>query len=84
MSNTNFITNIQSGKTCFTSGGKCNTSDTIYAAECTKHKLIYVRHSSQKLGSGFNGHRSDINVKPKSCELAQHFHGNKESTSTET
>ena len=83
MSNTNFITNIQSGKTCFTSGGECNTSDTIYAAECTKHKLIYVGHSSQKLGSGFNGHRSDINVKPKSCELAQHFHGNKESTSTE-
>ena len=21
-----------------------------------------------------NGHRSDVNVKPKSCELAQHFH----------
>ena len=32
---------------------------------------------AQKLISGFNGHRSDINVKPKSCELAQHFHGNK-------
>ena len=78
MSNTNFITNIQSGKTCFTSGGRCNTSDTIYAAECTKHKLIYVGHSSQKLSSRFNGHRSDINVKPKSCELAQHFHGNEE------
>ena len=66
MSNTNFITNIQSGKTCFTSGGRCNTSDTIYAAECTKHKLMYVGHSSQKLSSRFNGHRSDINVKPKS------------------
>ena len=78
MSNTNFITNIQSGKTCFTSGGRSNTSDTIYAAECTKHKLIYVGHSSQKLSSRFNGHRSDINVKPKSCELAQHFHGNEE------
>ena len=79
MSNTNFITDIQSGKTCFTSGGRCNTRDTIYAAECTKHKLIYVGHSSQKLSSRFNGHRSDINVKPKSCELAQHFHGNEES-----
>ena len=22
----------------------------------------------------FNGHRSDVNVKPKSFELAQHFH----------
>ena len=78
MSKTNFITNIQSSKTCFTSGGRCNTSDTIYAAECTKHKLIYVGHSSQKLSSRFNGHRSDINVKPKSCELAQHFYGNEE------
>ena len=25
-----------------------------------------------------NGHRSDINVKPKSCELTQHFHGNRQ------
>ena len=22
----------------------------------------------------FNGHRSDVNVKLKACELAQHFH----------
>ena len=78
ISNSNFIINIQSGETCFTSGGRCNTSDTIYAAECTKHKLIYVGHSSQKLSSRFNGHRSDVNVKPKSCELAHHFHGNEE------
>ena len=26
----------------------------------------------------FNGHQSHVNVKPKSCELAQYFHGNKE------
>ena len=78
ISNTNFITNIQSGETCFISGFRCNTSDTIYAAECTKHKLIHVGHSSQKLSSRFNGHPSDVNVKPKSCELAHHFHGNEE------
>ena len=78
ISNTNFITKIQSGETCFASGGRCNTSDPIYAAECTKHRLIYVGHSSQKLCSRFNGHRSDINVKPKSCELFHHFHGNEE------
>ena len=76
--NTNFITYIQSGKTCFTSGGKCNTSDTIYEAECIKHKLIYIGHSSQKLNSGFDGHRSYVNVKPISCKLAQRFHGNKD------
>ena len=44
----------------------------------TKHKLMYIGHSSQKLSSRFNGHRSEVNVKPKSCELAQHFHENKE------
>ena len=26
----------------------------------------------------FNGHRSDVNLKPKACELAQHFHGSHE------
>ena len=26
----------------------------------------------------FNGHRSNVNVKPKACELAQHFHGSHE------
>ena len=56
------------------SGGQCTTTNTIYAAECTQHKLIYVGQSSQKLNMRFNGHRSDVNVKPKSCELAQHFH----------
>ena len=32
----------------------------------------------QKLNSQFNGHRSDVNVKPNVCELSQHFHNNKE------
>ena len=41
-------------KTSYTTGGKCNTKYTIYAAECTKH-------------------RSDVRVKPKACELGQHF-----------
>ena len=30
------------------------------------------------LNSRFNGHRSDVKVKPKACELSQHFHNNKE------
>ena len=29
------------------------------------------------MNSRFNGHRSDINVKPKACELSQHFHNSK-------
>ena len=35
MSNTNVITNKLSHKSCYTSGSKCSTTDTIYAAECT-------------------------------------------------
>ena len=78
VSNTNVITNKLSRKSCYTSGGKCSTTDTIYAAECTRHSLIYVGQSSQKLKSLFNGLRSDIKAKPKSCELSQHFHNSKE------
>ena len=78
MSKTNSILNTQSEKTCYTSGGHCTATNTIYAAECTQHKLIYVEQSSQKLNMRFNGHRSDVNVKPKACELAQHFHGSYE------
>ena len=73
-----YITNKLSHKSCYTSGGKCSTTDTIYAAECTRHNTIFVGQSSQKLNSRFNGHRSDVKVKPKACELSQHFHNNKE------
>ena len=78
MSNSNSILNTQSEKTCYTSKGQCTTTDTIYAAECTQHKLISVGQNSQKLNMRFNGHRSDVNVKPKACELAEHFHGSHE------
>ena len=30
------------------------------------------------LNMNFNGHRSDVSVTPKACELAQHFHGSHE------
>ena len=77
MSNTNSITNKLTNKSCLTSGGKCNTTDTIYAAECKKHNLTYVGNSSQKLSGRFNGHRSDGKVESKASELSQHFHESK-------
>ena len=77
MSNTSSITNQLTNKSCLTSGGKCNTTDTIYAGECTKHNLIYVGHSSQKLSGRFNGHCSDVKDETKACELSQHFHESK-------
>ena len=78
MSNTNVITNKLSHKCCYTPGGKCSTTDTVYAAECTRQSMIYEGQSSQKLNSRFNGHKSDVKVKPKACELSKHFHYNKE------
>ena len=71
------ITNKLTNKSCLTSGGKCNTTDTIYGAECTKHNLIYEGRSSQKLSRRFNGHSSDVKVKPNARELSQHFHESK-------
>ena len=73
MSNTNSVTNHLTNKTSYTDGGKCNTKYTIYAAECTKHNLLYIGQSSQKLNYRFNGHRPDVRLKPKACELTQHF-----------
>ena len=73
MSNTNSVTSHLTNKTSYTAGRKCNTKYTIYAAECTKHNLLYIGQSSQKLNCRFNGHRSDVRVKPKACELTQHF-----------
>ena len=73
MSNTNSVTNHLTNKTSSTDEGKCNTKCTVYAAECTKHNLLYIGQSSQILNCRFNGHRSDVRVKPKACELTQHF-----------
>ena len=73
MSNTNSVTNHLTNKTSYTGGGKCNTKYTIYAAECTKHNLLYIGQSSQRLNCRFNGHRSDVRIKPKACELTPIF-----------
>ena len=50
----------------------------LCTAECTRHSVIYVGQSSQKFNSRFNGHISDVKVKPKACEVSQHFHNSKE------
>ena len=71
MRNTNSATKHLINKTSYTAGGKCNTKYTIYAAECTKYNLLYISQSSQRLNCRFNGHRSDVRVKPKACELTQ-------------
>ena len=73
MSNTNSATNQLTRKISYTAGGTRGTQYAIYAAECTKHNLLYIGQSSQKLNCRFNGHRSDLRVKPRACEPTQHF-----------
>ena len=45
MGQQNEITNAKTGKTCHIDGGSCNSKNVIYAAECAKHKLIYVGYT---------------------------------------
>ena len=62
MSNTSSITNKLTNKSCLTSGGKCNTTDTIYTAECTKHNkhllvflapdIIFIGQMEKDIGRG--------------------------------
>ena len=76
MSDMNKITNTKTGKTISTQGGTCLTHHIIYAAECTKCRLIYVGSTTQLLNRRFNGHRHDALKRPEACELAEHFHNN--------
>ena len=74
MSNTDTITNIQSGSISKTAGGNCSTSNIVYAAECIKHKQLCVGFSNRQLHQRFNNHRSEINSGTITCELVKHFH----------
>ena len=74
MGQKNEITNARTGKTCHIDGGSCNSKNVIYAAECTKHKLIYVGYTSTTLSQRFNKHRSDAKNDPDATELGKHFH----------
>ena len=47
--------------------------DIIYAAECTKHKLLCVGYSSQQANQRFNLHRTEIASNARTCELVRHF-----------
>ena len=46
----------------------------IYAAQCFKHKILYIGHSGEQLSELFSKHRYDIKNKPDNSELAKHFH----------
>ena len=60
-------------KSCLSQKGDCTSSHVVYAAECTKHQLLYVGFTTRPLHLCFNYHRSEINLGAHTCELVQHF-----------
>ena len=65
--------NQMSDKKCRIAGGPSNVQGCVYAAECRKHSLLYVGETGGPLNKRFNGHRSDMNLRPERCELDAHF-----------
>ena len=81
-SKSNVITNRQNGHKCnILQGETCRTKNIIYAAECVRHKKIYIGQSKNQLNKRFCGHRYDIKKvlnNPNSTdiggtELSEHF-----------
>ena len=72
------LTNSNNGRTSYISGGSCQSKNVVYAAECVKHKKLYVGFTSTALSQRFNKHRYDAGHDPTSTELGKHFYENKE------
>ena len=54
--------------------GNCKERKIIYAAQCSKHKVVYIGHTGEQLSERFSKHRYDIKNMPDNNELAKHFH----------
>ena len=54
--------------------GNCKEREIIYAAQCSKHKILYIGHSGEQLSELFSKHCYDIKNRPDNSELAKHFH----------
>ena len=48
----------------------------IYAAKCSKHKVLCIGHAGEQLSERFSKRRYDIKSRPGNSELAKHFHEN--------
>ena len=76
MNNTGTITNNKGNRQCKVQGGPATTVGAIYAGRCTKHDIISVGQTGGPVNVRFNGHRSDVKLRPYRTELDQHFHSN--------
>ena len=76
MGQVNKLMNKNSGKSCLIEGGNCSNKNVIYAAECRRHKQLYIGYTSTTLSHRFNKHRSDAKHDPDATELGRHFYDN--------
>ena len=54
--------------------GNCKEREIIYSAQCSKHKVLYIRHTGEQLWEGLFKHRYNIKNKSDISEPAKHFH----------
>ena len=75
MNTAKLITNVKLNITEKIKGtGNCKEREIIYAAQCSKHKVLYIGHTGEQLSERFFKHRYDIKNRPDNSELAKHFH----------
>ena len=53
--------------------GNCKEREIIYVPQCSKDKVLYIRHTGEQLSERFSKHRYDIKNRPDNSELAKHF-----------
>ena len=68
------ITNVKLNITENIEGtGNCKEREIIYAAQCSKHKVLYIGDTGEQLSQRFSKHRCDIKKRPDNSELAKKF-----------
>ena len=53
--------------------GNYKEREIIYAAQCSKHKNLYIGHVEEQLSECFSKHCYDIKNRSDNNELAKHF-----------
>ena len=68
------ITNVKLNITENIEGtGNCKEREIIYAAQCSKHKVLYIGDTGEHLSQRFCKHPYDIKNRPDNSELAKKF-----------
>ena len=53
--------------------GHCKEREIIYAAQCSKHKVLYIGHTGEQLSERFSKDRYDVKNRPYNSELQNIF-----------